>query len=216
MTGPKTNPPGGSGERSGVPGTLLVIDGPSASGKSTIVRGLLGLPDLHFDLVKRYTTRLRRKSDNDDDLYEFVEHPEFKRLVGEGFFLEHKCYKFGMCYGLPAGEAKESLRKGNHAIAMINLGNITAVKSVLPDAYGVFISASLETIRERLMARKTHPPGQIEERLGNAADSRRFEPLYDLVVANEKRSVEDVVEEIKNRFLSHVRTFSARPEGSGG
>jgi guanylate kinase len=190
-------------------GKLLVIDGPSASGKSTIVRGLLALPDLHFDLVKRYTTRHRRESDNDDDLYEFVGHPEFKRLVGEGFFIEHKCYKFGMCYGLPGKEARASLGKGHHALAMINLGNISSVKSVLHDAYGVFISASLDTIRERLLARKTHPPGQIEERLGNAADSARFEPLYDLVVANEHRSVDEVVAEIKARFLSHVRNSAA-------
>jgi guanylate kinase len=213
---PGNNPESDPEGRTGVPGKLLVIDGPSAVGKSTIVRGLLNLPDLHFDIVKRYTTRQRRESDNDDDLYEFVQHPEFRRLVGEGFFLEHKCYKFGMCYGLPGEETKESLRKGHHALAMINLGNIGAVKSVLRDAYGVFVSASLETIRERLTARKTHPPGQIEERLGNAADSVRFQPLYDLVVTNENRSVEEVVEEIKNRFLLHVRTFAPRTGRSDG
>jgi len=193
---------------------LLVIDGPSAVGKSTIVRGLLDLPDVHFDIIKRYTTRLRRESDNDDDLYTFVLHPEFRRLVGEGFFLEQKCYKFGMCYGLPAKETEQSLGQGNHALAMINLGHIDAVKSTLHNAFGVFVSASLDTIRSRLLARKTHTAGQIEERLGNAADSIRFKPLYDLVVVNENRRVEEVVEEIKQRFLSHVRSFAAPSEAS--
>ena len=197
-------------------GCLLVIDGPSASGKSTIARDLLNLRDVHFDLIKRYTTRSRRESDNDDDLYEFVPEAEFPRLVGEGFFLEHKCYKFGMCYGLPAKETEQSLSKGHHALAMINLGNIGAVRTGLPDAFGVSISASLETIRARLLARKTHTDGQIEERLGNAAESTRFAPEYDLVVTNEQRRVEDVVEEIKRRFLLHIRDRTPGSAASGG
>jgi guanylate kinase len=196
-------------------GHLLVIDGPSAVGKSTVVRGLLDLPDLHFDVIKRYTTRSRRESDNDDDLYEFVTQDEFDRRVGGGFFLEHKCYKFGMCYGLPQMETEASLSKGRHAIAMINLGNIGDVKSRLPDAFGVFISASLDTVRQRLLARGTHTPEQIEERLGNAAGSVRFTSKYDLVVANEHRSVEDVVEEIKRQFLHHVNGFAGEGRARG-
>ena len=46
---------------------------------------------------------------------------------------------------------------------------------------------------------------QVAERMGNAADSTRYLPLYDLVVMNEGRSVTEVVEEIKNKFLARVR-----------
>ena len=186
-------------------GFLLVVDGPSAVGKSTIVRGLLDLRDIHFDLIKRYTTRMRRESDNDEDLYEFIPQSEFQALAARGAFLEHKCYKFGMCYGLPLKETSESLGRGNHAVAMINLGNIGAVRSAVNSSFGVFVSASLDTIKERLLSRKTHTPEQVAERMGNAADSTRYLPLYDLVVMNEGRSVTEVVEEIKNKFLARVR-----------
>ncbi len=197
-------------------GHLLVIDGPSAVGKSTVVRGLLDLPDLRFDIIKRYTTRSRRESDNDDDLYEFVSQDEFDRRVAGGYFLEHKCYKFGMCYGLPQKETEASLGKGRDALAMINLGNIGDVKSRLPDAFGVFISASLDTVRQRLLARGTHTPEQIEERLGNAANSVRFASKYDLVVANEHRSVEEVVQEVKRRFLLHAKALADGGNARGG
>ena len=187
-------------------GFLLVVDGPSAVGKSTIVRGLLDLRDIHFDLIKRYTTRMRRESDNDEDLYEFIPQSEFQALAARGAFLEHKCYKFGMCYGLPLKETSESLGRGNHAVAMINLGNIGASsRSAVNSSFGVFVSASLDTIKERLLSRKTHTPEQVAERMGNAADSTRYLPLYDLVVMNEGRSVTEVVEEIKNKFLARVR-----------
>ena len=128
----------------------------------------------------------------------------FNRLVEERAFIEHKCYKFGMCYGLPKSEVMEKLNRGRHVIAMINLGNIEKVKAVVPDAFGVFINASLDIIRKRLVSRGTHPPEQIEERLGNARDSLRFMPLYDCVVTNDNREIEDVAREIIKEFFSHI------------
>ena len=194
-------------------GCLLVIDGPSASGKSTIFRALLAHTDIRFTLAKRLTTRLKRSGEDDEDIYDFITHEEFNRLVEETAFIEHKCYKFGMCYGLPKSEVMEKLNCGNHVIAMINLGNIVKVKAAVPDAFGVFINASLDTIRKRLEKRGTHPAEQIEERLGNAHKSLKYMPLYDLVVTNDNREVEDVAREIIQEFSSH--TGGAIPSRAG-
>lgn len=181
-------------------GFLLVIDGPSAVGKSTIFRMLLSQQQVRFDLARRYTTRAKRAVDDDDDTYMFIAQGEFDRLVHDHAFIEHKCYKFGMCYGLPKSEVVDRLALGHHVIAMINLGNIVRVRSVIPNAFGVFVTASPETIRRRLEGRGTHPPEQIEERLGNARDSLRFLSLYDAVVSNDDRRLDDVVGEILRRF----------------
>lgn len=185
-------------------GCLLVIDGPSAVGKSTILRALLAQSDVRFALARRLTTRMKRGAEDDEDIYDFITHEEFNRLTGEHAFIEHKCYKFGMCYGLPKSEVIKKLNRGENVIAMINLGNIDKVKASLPDAFGVFINASLDTVRKRLVSRGTHPPEQIEERLGNARDSLRFMPLYDLVVTNENRKIEDVAAGIIREFISHI------------
>jgi len=181
-------------------GTLLVVDGPSAVGKSTIVRGLLTQNEVAFSLAKRVTTRERRAVEEDEDIYEFVTHENFRQTAEIGGFIEHKCYKFGMCYGLPKANVLERLTRGENLIAMINLGNIRMVKSVVPDAYGVFLSASLATVRERLLRRGTHTPEQIEERLGNAALSLTFMPYYDLVTDSEKTPVENVISTILRGF----------------
>ncbi len=186
-------------------GFLLVIDGPSAVGKSTIVRSLLEQRDIPLALAKRYATRLKRNSDDDEDIYEFISHEEYRRLENEGAFVEHKCYKFGMCYALPKANVVGKLAQAMHVLAMINLGNIERVRAVIPNTYGVFLSASLETIRQRLLGRKSHPEEQIIERLGNAAESLKFIPLYDLVIQNEGRAVEQVVREILENFQSHIR-----------
>ena len=186
-------------------GFLLIIDGPSAVGKSTIVRALLRQSILPLELAKRYATRLKRDSDDDEDIYEFISHNAYRTMAKENAFIEHKCYKFGMCYALPKKNVDGKLAEGKHVLAMINLGNIESVRAVIPNTYGVFISASLETIRRRLLERKSHPEEQITERLGNAADSLRFLPLYDLVVENENRSIEEVTKEILEKFHLRIR-----------
>ncbi len=189
-------------------GILVVIDGPSAVGKSTIFRALLGRDDVRFGVAKRCTTRQPRPREDDEDIYEFISHDEYGAMAGAGEFIEYKCYKFGMCYALPKKNVLPRLAAGEHLLAMINLGNIGMVRSVVPQTFGVFLSTSLETVRKRLEERGTHTPEQIEERLGNAADSRRFLPLYDLVVQNEDRPVAEVVQEIVEQFRAFERLTS--------
>jgi guanylate kinase len=181
-------------------GYLVVIDGPSAVGKSTVVRGLLAQTTIQLSLAKRVTTREKRAVEDDEDIYEFVSHETFRCTADAGGFIEHKCYKFGMCYGLPKENVIDRIARGESMIAMINLGNIRMVKSVVPATYGVFLSASLATVRERLMRRGTHTPEQIEERLGNAADSLKFAPYYDLVTDSEHTPVDGVIAEILRGF----------------
>jgi guanylate kinase len=182
-------------------GYLIVIDGPSAVGKSTIFRALLAQTKVRFELAKRTTTREKRPHEDDEDIYDFISHDEFQRMVRQNEFVEHKCYKFGMCYGLPKKNVLEPLSRGINLIAMINLGNIQMVRGVVPRTFGVFLTASLETVRKRLLDRGTHPPEQIEERLGNAAGSVKFKQFYDLVLLNENRPVESVVTEITEQFI---------------
>ncbi len=188
-------------------GILLVLDGPSAVGKTTIFRALREQSNIPFGIAKRYTTREKRPREDDEDIYDFISHDEYRRLASEEAFIEHKCYKFGMCYGLPKSQVLPRLAAGEHLLAMINLGHMSIVRSIVPQAYGVFLSASLETVRRRLEERGTHTKGQIEERLGNAADSLRFLPLYDLVVKNESRPVAEVVGEIVEHFTAFHRSI---------
>ncbi len=187
-------------------GYLVVIDGPSAVGKTTIFRGLLNQTRVAFGVAKRITTREKRPNEHDEDIYDFTSHEEFQRMARENAFIEHKCYKFGMCYGLPGVNVAGPLSRGENLLAMINLGHIRTVRKAVPRTYGVFLSASLETVRRRLKERGTHTPGQIEERLGNAVASVKFQPYYDLVIKNEDRPVESVVAEIVEQFLVFCRT----------
>ncbi len=185
-------------------GKLLVIDGPSGSGKSTILHALEADPSLGLIHVRRCTTREQRPGDDAEDNYRFVPPEEFRRMAEAGEFLEWKDFLFGMSYGTPRQEVEELLEAGRNAVAIINLGNLPAVKEVIPDAVGIFISTDLGDLEKRLRSRGNHTEEQIAERLGNAAASVQLQPLYDYVVSNDEGRLDACLREVRHIVASHL------------
>jgi len=178
-------------------GRLLVIDGASCSGKSTVVQQVLNTPGLDIVFARRYTSRATRPGDEAEDNYYFVDPQTYREMVEADAFLEHKDYLFGMSYGLPRKETGELLRQHDWVLALINLGRFAVVKRELPDALGVLLTVPVPTVERRLRKRGTSNEEQIEERLGNARRSFGYAPDYDLVVDNDDGRLEQAVAEIR-------------------
>ena len=178
-------------------GRLLVIDGASCSGKSTVVHQLLHTPGLDIVFAKRYTTREPRPGDEAEDNYFFTDEATYRRMVEGGAFLEHKDYLFGMSYGLPRKETAELLAQHDWVLALINLGRFAEVKKHLPDAFGVLLTVPVQTVERRLRERGTSSEEQIAERLGNARRSFGYAPDYDLKVDNEDGKLDEAVAQIR-------------------
>ena len=184
---------------------ILIIDGPSAVGKSTILSGLLDIPGNCFAVAKRVTTRQPRNADEDTLSYDFISPEIFRKMVQSDMLIEYKDYLFEMSYGLPVQNVIAPLSQKQDVIGMINLGNIKMVKQKFPNCFSVFITASLDTIRERLEKRLSHTESQIEERLFNAANAQKFIQDYDLVILNDNKDVESSVSNIHSAFQQHKR-----------
>lgn len=182
---------------------LLIIDGPSAVGKSTIVNLLLKNESPEFVIAKRVTTREKRDSPEDDLSYDFVSKAEFENMIKNNRFVEYHHYLFGMSYGLPIENVIKLLNQGCNVIGIINLGNIEMVRKIFPNCFGVFIKTSLSTIKNRLAYRNIHSIDEINERLENASKSAEFEKYYDLVIFNDGISPEKAVSIISDAFLAH-------------
>jgi len=187
-------------------GFLLIIDGASAVGKSTITDALLAQTDFPLTISRRVTTRARRP--NDDLNYDFIDHEQFAVMVANGELLEHFDYLFGMSYGLPKADVLQKINTGQHLLGMINLGNFAKVQQQIPNSFGVFLNASISTIQQRLEARGTHTEEQIEERLGNAQKAKQYMANYNLVIKNEDRSIVSVTQEIIRSFQDFIQQRS--------
>ena len=166
-------------------GNILVISGPSGSGKSSLMKEVLKeMEDSYFSIST--TTREPREGEIDGLNYHFVSREEFENDIEEGYFLEwakvHDNY-----YGTSLKPILKELHAGKlvifdidvqgHKIAQEKFGNlITSVFITTPDQ---------KSLRERLIHRGTDKYEVIEKRLANAVSEMTRMKEYNYLLIND-------------------------------
>jgi guanylate kinase len=186
-------------------GRLILLDGASGTGKTTLSHMLLHDDELALDFVPRFSTREPRRNLSTESEYVFVTHAEFERLAQDGEFIEYRDFEFGMSYGVAWRAAAVPLLEGRDALAIVNLGNVRHLKRVFPEALAILIHTPPDTIRDRLVARGVNNEEQIEERIGNARTATLYRPWYDAVVENEEGLLEASAARLREIIRSHLR-----------
>ena len=175
-------------------GLLIVISGPSAVGKDTIVKRLLEVdPRIRYSVS--YTTRPRREYEVDGRHYTFVNEPEFATLAADGEFLEHARYG-GYLYGTSAARVEEARSKGFDILLKIDVQGAAQVRRRMPDGIFIFIEPpSMEELVRRRQERGSEPEEVIAARQRAAELEMGFADQYDYIVVND--DLERAVNEIK-------------------
>lgn len=164
-----------------------MLSGPSAVGKSTVVRRLReDVPDLHFSVSA--TTRAPRPGEVDGQDYHFVSPERFNELIDSGELLEWAEIHGGLhrsgTLSTPVRSAAES---GKPVLIEVDLAGARAVKRAMPDAVSVFLAPpSREALRERLVGRGTETPEVMARRLATAEAELAAQGEFDVVVVNSR------------------------------
>ncbi len=182
-------------------GRLFLIDGPSGSGKSTLAALLREEESLGLKFIRRHCTRKPRSSEENE--YVFVSPEQFRSLAYSGEFLEYRDFQFGMSYGLMWKEALPPLLAGQNAIAIMNWGNARHVRRIFPEAALILSTASLDSLRRRLVSRGIHDEGQLAERLENARRFSTDASDYHLIIHNEDGQLASAVKRIREYILGY-------------
>mgnify|MGYP001171380238 CR=1 FL=1 len=175
-------------------GFLLVISGPSGSGKGTVCKKLLEEnKNLIFSISS--TTRKPRVGEVDGVNYFFIDKNKFNKMVDNGEFLEyanvHNNY-----YGTPKKFVLDEIEKGNIVILEIDVQGALQIKKSYPEGVFVFLlPPSMEELKNRIVKRGTESQEDINIRLNNAFEELKFIAEYDYFVVNDE--VLDAVEKIE-------------------
>jgi guanylate kinase len=166
---------------------VVVLSGPSAVGKSTIVRCLRErIPDLHFSVS--VTTRDPRPGEVDGVDYSFVTVERFAQLIDDGALLEWAEIHGGLHRsGTPAQPIRDATSAGRPVLIEVDLAGARAVKRAMPEALTVFLAPpSWEVLESRLTGRGTETPDVMERRLATARAELAAKDDFDRIVVNSR------------------------------
>jgi guanylate kinase len=176
---------GGGPDSMGARGRVLVLSGPSAVGKSSVVRQLREqVPNMHFSVSA--TTRAPRPGEVDGHDYHFVTPERFQELIDTGQLLEWADIHGGLQRsGTPAAPVLQAAQAGHPVLIEVDLAGARAVKAALPEALTVFLAPpNWEALRDRLVGRGTETPEAMARRLATAEAELAAQHEFDVVIVN--------------------------------
>lgn len=165
-------------------GMLVVVSSPSGGGKGTLIdRVLKTVPGVSFSVS--YTTRAPRATEQNGREYFFVDQPTFEEMIERGEFLEW-ANVYGQLYGTNAGQVERERLAGHDIILEIDVQGAESIRRKIPDAVSVFIvPPSFELLRQRLLARGTDSPADLETRLRGAPSEVEQYKYFQYVILND-------------------------------
>ena len=167
-------------------GILLVVSGPSGSGKGTVIGRLMELRE-DFVYSVSATTRTPRDGEKNGVNYWFLTKDEFERRIDGGMMLEWAEY-CGNYYGTPKKEVIDSLENGKNVILEIEVQGALQVRKKFPEAVLLMITPpDFRTLESRLRGRGDKVPEEvILKRLDTAKSELAHIGEYDYLVINDE------------------------------
>lgn len=187
-----------------IKGKLIVFSAPSGSGKTTIVRHLLGIEKLNLEFSISATSRAPRGEEVDGKDYYFLSLKEFKNKIKSEAFLEWEEVYRDNFYGTLKSEVERIWAKGKHVIFDIDVVGGIDIKRIYPErTLSVFVKPpSIEELKIRLKKRSTESEDKINMRVAKASIELATAPQFDFIIENDNLEVAlKEAEELAHNFL---------------
>jgi guanylate kinase len=195
-----------------MPGQIYVVSGPSGVGKSSIIQAVRQHVDgLGYSVS--HTSRKPRGREVDGVDYHFVGREVFRRMIGQGEFVEW-AKVYDDYYGTSRTGIQGEIMKGLDVIMDVDVQGAKNIKKAFTESILVFIlPPSLEVLKERLTHRGTDDEGVMRTRVENATKEIQNCVWYDYLIFNDR--LEEAVEETKSIIIAERCKRSQRLAKAG-
>ena len=181
-------------------GILMVISGPTGSGKGQIIKELVKKnKDLYLSVSS--TTREKKEGDIEGISYNFLTRQDFFKKVEQGAFLEW-AEIYGNYYGTPKHIIRKKLKEGTNVILELDIKGALQVKEAYEDAVFVFIlPSSIEALKARIKeSNKIETTESLARKFNSAYQEITSISKYNYgVVAN---NIDEAVSKIESIILA--------------
>ena len=177
-------------------GLMLVLSSPSGAGKTSICKKILET-EKNLVMSISYTTRPKRKSEQDGKDYFFVKKKKFDELQEKNFFVE-SAFVFDHFYGTPKNFIENNIRKGKDILFDIDWqGAQKLVDYSKNDVVSIFVlPPSNKILLERLKKRNEDSDEIVKKRMSKAKSEISHWIEYDYIIIN--HDISKSADEIKS------------------
>jgi guanylate kinase len=188
---------------------LIVISGPSAVGKDSVVQCLLE-DTATFTFVVTCNTRSPRPGERDGVHYHFVSRERFLRMVDDGEMLEYAPV-YDDFKGVPKAGVRQALATGKDVVLRLDVQGAATLRRLCPEALLIFIAPESEAaLLERMHSRQADTPESLEVRKAKFQEEMQRVGEFDHVVTNRTGQLERTVEQIRAIIAAEHRRVPPR------
>ena len=192
-------------------GTMFIIEAPSGTGKSVVIKELLK-QDENLKFSVSVTTRARREGEIDGLDYHFINDAQYDEFLAQDAFYEYVDSQYGHRYGTLRSEVDSFICVGKDVIFDVDWEGMRQINAKAPnDVASIYLlPPSIKELRRRLENRGTDSKEVIEKRMSLILDKIKHWDEFDYVLINV--DVDETVRKIQ-RIISGERMKRVRQIG---
>ena len=149
--------------------SIIVLVGPSGSGKNDIAKGLLEKRDC-FEKLVSYTTDEGAVS-RPEQSYRHVSLEEFRKMCDDGDIFESTTYG-RHAYGSRKSDVEKILGSGKHVLTVMDICGAMAMKTHFPNVVTIYVKRDKKDLLTALLEKDAPTPDKVNRILAIEAETK--------------------------------------------
>jgi len=186
---------------------LIIISGPSCSGKDSVIAELL---KRNKNMTRLVTTNSRPKRPGEKEGwdYYFVNREQFEKLIAENAFYEWVEYR-GSYRGGQKKHVKQALKSGKDVLWRIDVRGVKniqkRVRKEIPNCIFIFLTETLDVLKKRMKKRATETKQEFKWSIDRAKWELNQYQSFDYLVRNVQGKLKETVEKVEDIIEAEKR-----------